>query len=62
MDRELTFLERGVFVKITQNELEKIENLTKGFLPRSAYPEKYEKIAHEKEVGRFHIFRFIQEV
>lgn len=60
MDRELTFLERGVFVRIEDNEFKRyLGNASHGYLPRCAYPQEYEDIAEPKEVGRDRFFRFI---
>lgn len=60
MERELTELEKGIIVKISQFELNFLKN-KKGFLSRKAYPEQYEKIALNGEIGRFLFFRFIEE-
>lgn len=62
MDRELTFLERGIFVTITHDEMIRyLANASHGFLPRSAYPQKYEDIAETNEIGRHLFFRFLEE-
>lgn len=59
--RKLTKLEEGIWVKIKSQELEKLKEIHIGFLSRNAYPDFYEEIANENEIGRFQIFRFILE-
>lgn len=62
MDREPTFRERGVFVRIDAIEWERIKDRRPiGFLLREAYPPVYEDIAEDNEIGRLDIFRFIEE-
>lgn len=59
--RELTKLEKGIRVKINPQELERLKKEHNGFLDRIYYPEDYEDIAEEGELGRFLIFRFFSE-
>lgn len=55
--RELTKLEKGIFVSISPSEFKKLKD-EMGFLSRTYYPEQYEKISEKDEIGRFLIFRF----
>lgn len=60
MDRGLTFLERGVFVTITEAEyLQLIGKFPTGYLQRDMYPPIYEGIAKHNEIGRLLCFRFL---
>jgi len=53
-----TFLETGIKVYISKEELELLKNGKPGFLDRECYPEFYKEIAFDEEIGRFLIFRF----
>ena len=59
MEQVLTELEKGVFVYIDEVQLEVLKNKS-GFLSRETYPEFYEDLALENELGRFLIFRFLK--
>lgn len=61
MTRELTELEKGILVYISQENLEKVKKYygSSGFLPTEYYPEQYKEFLLENEVGRFLMFRFI---
>ncbi len=55
--RPLTDLEKGICVKISKNELEKLKKKN-GFLETENYPTAYKEITQEGEIGRFLFFRF----
>lgn len=59
MEKVLTDLEKGIFVKIDPIQLEFLKN-KQGFLEKENYPEFYKEISIENEVGRFLFFRFIE--
>lgn len=56
-----TKLERGVRVKINEDELKFLKENHNGFLDYQNYPDEYKKIAEYGEVGRFLIFRFFAD-
>lgn len=60
MERDLTKLETGIFVKIDPIQLALLEQ-KKGYLSKEFYPEKYGEICVDGEVGRFLIFRIIED-
>ena len=55
-----TKLSVGIFVRIDDENLSKLMTEHAGFLSREAYPDFYEEIAVEDEVGRFNVFRFLK--
>ena len=58
--RELTTLERGIKVKISYDEFQRLK-VSSGFLDRKNYPEPYELIAEENELGRYMMLRLFSE-
>jgi hypothetical protein len=58
LERQLTKLEKGIKVSISNDQLELLKN-EKGFLSYENYPDEYKKIAEYGEVGRFMLFRFL---
>ncbi len=60
MKDNLTPLERGIFVKIDEIQLELLKQKP-GFMSKEAYPEKYTEICVKDEIGRFLFFRFLKE-
>jgi hypothetical protein len=56
----LTELEKGIFVTIDPIQLEFLKQ-KKGFLSKENYPDSYKDICCENEIGRFLMFRFLEE-
>lgn len=57
---EPTFLEKGIFVTIDEENLSKLK-LLKGFLSRENYIHVYEELAKENEIGRYQFLRILKE-
>lgn len=63
MQRELTKLEKGIIVKVNEENLKIIKEMygLKGFLDYENYPDEYKEISFVGEAGRYLLFRFILE-